>query len=344
MDVRNEQGVDRATQAFLADAAQKDFSKAVDYFRHSGLLVLDDWKASAHAMRQVAAANLSLARLLEGHVNARQLIKVHAGTSLRERCLAEMDEGLLFGVWGADSDTPVSASGDTLSGAKRFASGLGQVDRAIVSAKTEDGQQLYVIDASDHRRQDGRAWNMSGMRESCSGSFDCEGLHGIRLGKPDIYCVEPHFLGGTWRIAAVTLGGVVGLLERASAELRRRKQDEAEAHLLRLSPIAGQAVSAWAAILRAGEVATGDEGAAQPEAAAVRSLAVRLLSEDIGQATISAVERSIGLSMFDEESQIGCMARDLACYMRQAARDAFSIKVGRALLMGERPLGDWLNG
>jgi hypothetical protein len=47
--------------------------------------------------------------------------------------------------------------------------------------------------------------------------------------------------------------------------------------------------------------------------------------------------------MFAEDDPVGRMARDLACYMRQAARDAFSMKVGRALLSTEKPLGSWLD-
>ncbi len=343
MDVWNEQGVDRTAQAYLLEIAPKDFSKAVAFLRNSGLLAVDDWRLAARTMRQVAAADLSLARLYEGHVNARLLINTYANPSVRERCLAEMEEGLLFGVWGADGREPVTLEGDQLTGAKRYASGLGLVDRAVVSAKSSEGQQLVIVDAGDTRRHDLTTWNMVGMLASRSGSFDCRGLRGEKLGAADIYTREPHFLGGTWRIAAVTLGGTVGLLERASAVIRARGHQDAEAHLLRLGPIAGQAASAWCAIARAGEFASGDEGRAAPDAAAIRSLSVRLLTEEIGPSAIAAVERSIGLAMFDEDHEVGRMARDLACYMRQAARDAFCVKVARALLMGERPLGDWLD-
>ncbi|PSK88454.1 alkylation response protein AidB-like acyl-CoA dehydrogenase [Limimaricola soesokkakensis] len=342
--VPDEGGVDRSLQSRLERAAQRDFDEAVHLLRYAGLLRAANWKAAARAMRRIGEADLSLGRLYEGHVNARHLIETYADPELRSECLAQMEEGWLFGVWGADGAKPVSATGDRLSGAKRFASGLGHVDRAIVSARSPEGQRLFVVDARDAARHDPGVWRMSGMQQSRSGGFDCEGLPGRPLGEPDVYTREPHFLGGTWRIAAVTLGGIVGLLERASDALRDRGQEEAEAHLLRLAPIAGRVVSAWPAIMRAGEIACGDEGIAAPEAAATRSLSVRLLSEEIGQDAIAAVERSVGLSMFDEADRVGRMARDLACYMRQAARDAFSVKVGRALLMGSKPLGDWLDG
>jgi hypothetical protein len=327
----------------ITRAAAEDFDRAVGLLKRSGLLGGLGWRAAARALRQLGAADLSLGRLYEGHVNARQLIETHADPDLRADCLAEMDAGLLFGVWGADATPPVAAEGDRLTGGKRFASGLGHVDRAIVSARSPAGQQLFVVDATDRARHEAGSWSMAGMQDSRSGGFDCDGLRGRPLGGPDIYTREPHFLGGTWRIAAVTLGGTTGLLDRAAQVLRHRRQDQAEAHLLRLAPVAGRVLNAWPAVLRAGEVASGKAGLAAPEEAAVRSLSTRLLSEEIGQQAITAVERSIGLSMFDTADPVGRMARDLACYMRQAARDAFSMKVGRALLSEARPLGEWLD-
>ena len=335
--------IDRSLAARLAEAAYSDFDASIDLLRQSGLLGAMDGVDAARAMRRVGEADLSLGRLYEGHVNARHLIETYAEPELFADCRAEMEAGRLFGVWGADGLVAVSVSGTRLSGAKRFASGLGHVDRAIVSAKSPEGQRLFVVDARETARHDPQGWNMSGMQQSRSGGFDCDRLAGRPLGGPEVYTREPHFLGGTWRIAAVTLGGTTGLLDRAASVLRARGQEGSEAHLLRLGPVAGRVLSAWPAILRAARAASGEEGAAAPQAAAVQSLSVRLLSEEIGQSAIAAVERSVGLSMFDAADPVGRMARDLACYMRQAARDAFSAKVGRALLMEDRPLGDWLD-
>jgi alkylation response protein AidB-like acyl-CoA dehydrogenase len=327
----------------LPEIAAQNFDDVVDWLKGSGLLDQSDWRENAQALRRVAQANLSLGRLLEGHVNARQLIETYGDIGLRRQCLSAMREGALFGVWGADGPEPVTCDGDELSGSKRFTSGLGHVDRAIVSAKAGKGQQLFVVEGSDPARQDRATWSMAGMQESQSGQFDCTGVEGQPLGARDIYTREPLFLGGTWRIAAVTLGGTVGLLERTAETLHTRGQAEAEAHLLRLSPVTGRVLAAWPAILDAAAFATGPKGQADPEAAAIRSLSTRLLTEELGQETIAAVERSIGLSMFAEDDPVGRMARDLACYMRQAARDAFSMKVGRALLSTEKPLGSWLD-
>lgn len=231
---------------------------------------------------------------------------------------------------------------DRLAGAKRFASGLGAVKRAVVTAQSPEGQRLFVVEADDPDRHDLSGWDMSGMEASRSGRFDCTGLRAVELGPPGIYTTEPHFLGGTWRIAAVTLGGIVGMLDRASAQLRARGHLDAEAQLLRLGLVAGRVVATWPAIRRAGAVATGPAGAADPDRAATLSLSTRLLTEELAQDAIAAVEQSVGLSMFARSDPVGGAARDLACYIRQAARDAAQLKTAHAFL-AEGSLWRWLD-
>ncbi len=296
----------------------------------------------ARLLREVAAVDLSLGRLIEGHVNALSLIEIYADAGLRASAARDAAQGHLFGVWGADAAPAVQAERNLLTGAKRYASGLGAVSRAVVSAATPEGQRLFVIAADDTARQDQSSWDMSGMQQSHSGRFDCDGLTGRPLGPPDIYTREPHFVGGTWRIAAVTLGATIGLIDRASRVLASRDHLDSEAQLLRLGPLAGRVVAAWPAIERAGRIASGPEGAAAPERAAALSVSMRLLTEDLGQDAIAAIERSVGLQMFAATDPVGAAARDLACYMRQAARDAFTLTTGRAFL-GGASLGSWLD-
>ncbi|WP_240778656.1 acyl-CoA dehydrogenase [Salipiger aestuarii] len=300
-------------------------------------------RALARRLRDTGKIDLSLARLLEGHVNAIHLIDVHGDDHARLRLRADLDAGMLYGVWGADATPPVCVREGQMHGVKCFASGLGVVDRAIVTVGRGETQRLYVVDATDPARHDLAAWNMSGMQASRSGRFDCGGLRGEPLGPLGCYTAEPHFVGGTWRIAAVALGGAVGLLDRCADVLRARDQIGAEAHMLRLAPVALRIVSAWPAILRAAQISTGPEGASHPDRAAVLSVSMRLLSEELGQDCIRAAERSVGLSMFADDDTTGRHARDLACYLRQARRDAFLLQAGSAMLEGAGGMSEWLD-
>lgn len=294
-------------------------------------------------LRGIAHQDLSEARLFEGHVNAHRLVQTLGSEAQRRQVDTAMTAGSLFGVWGADGAVKVRWDGRVLSGTKRFASGLGQVSKAIVPALGADGQHLIIVDASDPGRHSTGDWDMTGMQASVSGGFRCDGLSGEPLGDAGSYQREPGFLGGTWRIASVTLGGTAGLLDRAALTLAERGHLEAEAQALRLGPLALRAVAADSAILRAGLVAEGAAGRQSPEAAATRSVAMRLLSEELAQDAIAAVERSVGLLMFRTDDPVGAQARDLACYIRQAARDALMLRVARDLLAGGQGLGGWFD-
>ncbi|MFW8637552.1 hypothetical protein [Cribrihabitans pelagius] len=62
------------------------------------------------------------------------------------------------------------------------------------------------------------------------------------------------------------------------------------------------------------------------------SIAARLTTEETGLDAIRAVEQSIGLCHFETGTGTGRMARDLAVYLRQAARDAFLQRAARHTL------------
>ena len=199
------------------------------------------------------------------------------------------------------------------------------------------------IEARDTARHRPGTWEMSGMQATRSGDFDCTGLGASAdqiIGSPDCYTTEPWFIGGVWRIAAVQLGGTLGLLNRARDDLRRRGHLEAELQIARLAPVAIRAVAAAAHVKRAGAFADGPAGQRAPERAAVLSAAARLLTEEIGQSAIASVEQSVGLSLFRTDDETGCCLRDLAAYMRQAARDALLQRAGRFMLLGEARLSD----
>ncbi|WP_118135529.1 acyl-CoA dehydrogenase [Oceanicella sp. SM1341] len=295
----------------------------------------------ARRLAGLAARDLSLARLAEGHVNALTLIRRLGTPEQLASCTGPTRRGALFGVWGADGPVPVTLRHGRLAGDKRYASGLGVVDVALVSAGAREGQRLVLVDARDPARHRPQDWEMSGMQASRSGGFDCEGLPAgpdALLGAPGDYMREPWFVGGTWRIAALQLGGTLGLLERAARVLHARGQMEAEPHLIRLTPVLIRARAALPAVIAAAEHAEGPAGQADPEGAAVASAACRLLTEELGLAAIPAVEQSLGLEMFRQDSPAGAMARDLAAYMRQVARDAFLRRVAHHHFLSGLPL------
>ena len=326
-------GRDAAVLEAVRDAAPAedrgaDVGPTMERLLASGLLDAPDPVALARTLVAIAEANLPAARLAEGHVNALRLVRLLGGT---------VRPGL-HGVWGADAGAPCGADADGLTGTKRYASGLGTVRRALVTVGRDEGTRLALVDAGNPARRRPARWDMLGMRATRSGEFVLDGLGAEWLGGPGDYFREPHFLGGVWRIAALQLGGTLGLLGAARDALAAAGRLEADAQVARLGPLVARAMAASGLVERAAEVADGPAGIADPERAVALSLHARLLTEDLAQDAVAATERSVGLAHFDAAADTGRIARDLATYCRQAARDAFEQRAGRIALGRPGPL------
>ncbi len=327
-------------------AAEEDGSAyigaSVDLLRQAGWLVDDGATApdvTALRLARVGGANLSVGRLWEGHVNALHLARVHGDRRAAAEVERLVNQGALLGVWGADGAPPVepAADGTTLAGAKIFASGLGVVTHALVTVSSGPEVRLGLVDVGDPARADASQWRMQGMRATASGRYDFDGI-ALRdilwLGGPGDYLQEPHFIGGVWRIAALQVGGALGLLEATAATLRALGRLDAPAQMARLSAASIRALGAAALVTRAAHAAA--PGAPQaPQEAAALSASARLLTEDVGLEAVRVAEQCVGLAHFADGSVTGRKARDLSVYLRQAARDAFQARVGEACFARE---------
>ncbi len=303
----------------------------------SGCLASEDPIELCRFLVAIAEANLPVARIAEGHVNARHLLRLHAAADA-------VGPDAILGVWGADGDDPLELARGQLTGGKRYASGLGTVTDAIVTVGSGEMARLALLDVSDTARHDAGAWRMQGMRATVSGNVDLTGLEPRWIAGPGDYFREPSFLGGVWRIAALQLGGTLGLLGSARDTLRDLGRLEADAQIGRLAPLVGRAMAAFGLVERAAVVASGPEGARDPDWAVALSVQARLLTEDLAQDAIAAVERSVGLGHFVEGTRTGRIARDLATYCRQAARDALEQRAGRIALGRSGAFSDLWHG
>ena len=316
------------------DAGSASILGSVAVLRNAGLLGDDgsaDPDRTAQRLMRIAGVNLSLARLYEGHVNALRLIGEHASDAVRAMAERLVGDGAFFGVWGADGDPPLTCEGGRLRGRKRYASGLGTVTHAVVSLGAWDVIRLGLVNVTASDRQDARSWAMPGMRATRSGTFDFTGIAEpdvAWIGDPGDYTREPTFVGGVWRIAAVQLGAAIGLIDVASRTLKASGRLSAEPQMARMAWLFVRAAAARDLVLRASRVAEGPAGRARPERSVCLSASARLLTEDLGLATIAGVEQSLGLPHFEAGSDSARMARDLSVYMRQAARDALLRRVG----------------
>ena len=319
--------------AVTEDLGHSDIALSLDRLRDGGLLSADlvkDPGLSARTLMRVGAVNLSVGRLLEGHVNALRLIDLYGSGRLRTAARALVANCAVFGVWGADSSDAVTidATQGQLSGSKVFCSGLGTVTHAVVTVNSGPDVQLVLLDVTDPERATVTDWDMLGMKATNSGGYRFSGMvltDAEWIGAPGDYLSEPDFVGGVWRIAALQAGAAIGLIERAGEVLRETGRLGSEAQIARLTTVLAQA---WAGAALVERAAIAGQPHVPAERSVATSIAARLFTETTAQAAISAVEQSLGLRHFASGSETGRMARDLSVYMRQAARDAFLQRAG----------------
>jgi alkylation response protein AidB-like acyl-CoA dehydrogenase len=182
--------------------------------------------ARFEALSKWAAQDLSLGRLVEGHVDAMGI--------LAEAGMRPAEVGATYGVWAARSSrggttARLEADGWHLAGQKPFCSGSGLLQRALVTADTADGYRLFDIDVAQQVvSAQPNSWPAVGMADSHSETLDFGGpaipLQGA-VGGPGFYLERPGFWFGAIGVAACWYGGAVGLVEHLGCTLDPSSSD-----------------------------------------------------------------------------------------------------------------------
>ena len=293
--------------------------------------------AALSALRLLGRVNLSLARLFEGHMNAVKLVALYAEPEVAERTWSAVAAGMLLGVWGADApDRPVTVVREAdrlvLSGIKRFASGLGLVGQAVLTAACAGETRLLLAPVEAAERADPGTWTMAGMRATCSGSYNFKGVvlpASALLGSADVYYREPHFEGGIWRYSAAHLGAaeaLYGEMREALVARDRAGDPHQEVRLVRAAT-AIETARLW--LVRASGAVEAINAA--PETATLALLA-REVTEESCRVVLGETERALGMAAHEEGTPVERIRRDLALFLCQAAPDAKRTRAARALV------------
>lgn len=165
------------------------------------------------ALAMWGRADLSLARLAEGHVDAVAILHELGGRP---------DPNARYGVWaarpgGRGAELVGGPGAWWLTGTVRFCSGARSLDRALVVAAAPDGMRLVDVglDAPGVHAVEG-TWAAAGMRasETLDVTFtDVAVPNDALVGAPGAYLERPGFWWGGAGVAAVWLGGAAGVLD-----------------------------------------------------------------------------------------------------------------------------------
>jgi alkylation response protein AidB-like acyl-CoA dehydrogenase len=274
-------------------------------------------------LRLIGNGNLAVGRVMEGHVNALQLICIHGNQDQIARAAADAAQGHLFAIWNTEAPPGVRrGDGGTLTGRKDHCSAAGFATRALITVDHATRSRLLLVALAPDERAGISAHVMHGMRATRSGWIDFDGYRPRPMdwiGDAGDYLREPAFSGGAWRTLAVILGGIEALVSELRAQLRARKRDGNPHQAAR---VAQALIAQETAFLWTRKAATVAESATAAAADITGYVALaRRAVEAAGLEVIQLAQRSLGLAALVDTNPVELLVRDLATYLRQPALD-----------------------
>ncbi len=319
----------QARAAALDEAAQFPDANIEDLHRIGALAALvlrrpggqeDGGACLLQMLRLIGQGHLPTGRLFEGHVNALKLVASYGTPAQLARAAGEAEDGHLFGLWVTEAPPGLRLRQGVLQGGKVFCSGAGRLDRALVTARPDQGEPVLALVRLDGTaRSRPSAMRLGGMRSAVTGAVDLTGLPADVIGQPGDYLRQPEFSAGAWRTSAVTLGGVEALVGHVRRELTDRGRAGSPHQQTRVGQmlVAQQTALMWvryaAGLAESGGRAAGDVAAGVN----LSRIAVEQAALDV----LRLAQRSLGLSAFMQGHPAEALMRDLATYLRQPAPD-----------------------
>jgi alkylation response protein AidB-like acyl-CoA dehydrogenase len=287
--------------------------------------------------------SLSVARLYEAHVNALQLICRYGTPSLARQSAEDAEAGELFALWVTDPKNGgvvllQSADGSILQGGKVFCSGAGVATRALVTASSETGTRMLIVNLEPGARVEPSEIKLSGMRAAITGSVDLSGMPippNALLGEAGDYLREPVFSAGAWRGSAIALGGLTSLVKVHRGEILKRHRAEDPHQLARFGQLVQVHETARLWMTQAALRGCLEDDSAEAIVAYINL--ARLAVEAACLEGMQLSQRGLGLGAFLIGHPAERICRDLATYLRQPAPDETLVKAAGHYFYGEMP-------
>ncbi|MEJ8859774.1 acyl-CoA dehydrogenase [Variovorax robiniae] len=260
----------------------------------------------------VAAHDLSLVKLFEGHTDALAILEELEGP-------APPDESL-WGTWCAEPPDARLAfvaqgkgNGILIRGTKAWCSGAASVTHAVVSGWNEAGEPCLAAVAirrpGVHVTQS--RWQAVGMAASHSVDVQFNDAHGVLVGLPGDYTRRPGFWHGGAGIAACWFGGALGIAQTARELSATSRDPHRLAHLGAIDV----AMAGAATLLREAAAAIDADPRANVEALALRT---RLAVEAAAEKVMHHAGRALGAGPLCRNARFARAMADLPVYMRQS--------------------------
>ncbi len=317
---------DRAPSAALAQLIDQGADRLP---LPGGGRTLDRWRALA----VVAAHDLSLVKLFEGHTDALAILaELQAGTA--PPCSR-------WGVWAAEPPQArvtlqrLSDDAVSLGGRKAWCSGAASLTHALMTCwergRNGDDQGPFLV--AVELDQPGVAitregWCAVGMAASASVEVVFDQAHARVIGGAGAYLRRRGFWQGGAGIAACWYGAAAAVAE----PLRRRVAQHSEAHAAAHLGAVDVALAQAAALLREAAIAIDRDPQADAQLSTMR---VRAAVEHCATQVLDHVGRALGAGPFCRDADFARRAADLPVFLRQSHAERDLQALGELLTSSE---------
>lgn len=272
------------------------------------------------ALAEFGRQDLSLARLVEGHLDAVAILR-EAGRVPRA--------GAIYGVWASEAPgRRLTLSGHEgrlrLNGVKQYCSGGPLVDAALVTTWREDRVVLVEVDLSSRGiRPLASSWKAEAFAGTCTCHLEFTDLavrESSLVGSPGFYLERPGFWHGAIGPAACWAGGAMGLVEAAFRSHRKGPHATAQ--------MGGLAATEWGlrALLSEAGRSIDDDPDSFGQATA---LMVRHLVERAATDALDRFGRATGPALLAFDAAVARRHAELSLYIRQCHAERDLEAIGR---------------
>lgn len=291
---------------------------------------LQRWQALA----RIAAFDLSLCKLYEGHTDALAI--------MQEWQAPKPPAGSTWGMWAAEppqAKVTLNAQQQDgsvrLQGLKAWCSGAATLSHALITAWNPAGEQQLVAVALDQPgvqiTNDG--WQAVGMAATQSVEVLFDGAHGQLVGPAGGYLARPGFWHGGAGIAACWYGSAQAIGEALRAHCLRREDSHAQAHLGAVDC----ALHSAASLLRATARWIDQQPTADAQLPIRRA---RAQCESSAEQVIRHVGRALGALPYCRDAYLARHLTDLPVYLRQSHAERDLAALG--LMTTQERQGSWM--
>lgn len=280
-------------------------------------------------LRALGAFDLTTARVIEPHLDALAILR-EAGLTPGE--VLDGADAAAWGVYAARAPQLRAEERDgvwVLDGTKPWCSLGSELEHALVTAGTPQGQRLFAVRLDDPRVAGcDEPWVARGLAAVRSTSLTFDAMPATPVGEPGFYLGRDGFAWGGIGVAAVWAGAAQALAESVRTAATRREPDQIalmhigdlDLHLHVIDVVLADA----AALIDAGR-AGGDDGLLL--ARRVRGIVARA-----AQAVITIVGQALGPAPLVGDETHARRVADLTVYLRQHHGERDLAALGSCLL------------